>query len=703
MTYLRAWPLAALMLATVLIVTLAYQVPLDWQVQIGKANQADHLYIRSFQPPEENPNLSFRWTTTESYLRFEGAGRLPEAHVIIDMQPGGRPASAQVQVWETDDNQLLGQVVVEPSQLHYEFVYRPQGHLLEGNLRLTIRVLNPFTDPGHPAGPLGVVVTQVHLTGGPANIRPVVPSLTVLAALLALLTTFYLSLARSGWSIWQAAVWGGGLALASGIALVGFRFHLVPALPILVMSALLAYPLLVMGLRTTSRWLRGRSITINWLDLRWLGLIFVVAFVVKAAGMNHPAFATSDHWFRVHQINRFWTQPAAFWQQYYSVSTGTTVTGQEGGSAVLGQWGIEVALPYSPLFYIFAAPLSLIWPAHNDPNLLIAINDLASWLEVSQIFLLYLIVQFFFRGSCTGRAGIIAAAIFGFYPLSFLLFSDGGYNTIFASWLTLLFLALLGDWLRRRETGQSSRWLVAWLVLTLAAALLAHTSTLLLLGALVTLTTIFLLISKSTRAEGKQLAWIGLGGLGLSLVLYYGWYIPGLITTTLPTFFSKLGSGIGQDNHLLGGQLLTGFWPQLWEHYRLWPFLLTLGLLAVGLFTLRRNHPQPDITTETVLDQPKAVAIRIFIAWLVIFGVFSLLDLKVNLLQKHMLFVAPLFCLSSGVMLSLGWEWAKNQRGSWVRWSVGATIVALLVFNLVQGVAAWYGRVYYLAYPPGSG
>jgi hypothetical protein len=470
----------------------------------------------------------------------------------------------------------------------------------------------------------------------------------------------------------------------------------------------LAYPLLVLGLRTTAGWLGRRGQDLPTQAGRWLGLIFVAALVVKAVGLSHPAFHPIDHWFRIHQINRFWEYPAAFWSQYYNVSTGTTVTGLDGGSAVLGQWGVQVSLPYSPLFYIFAAPLSLIWPSHNDPNLLAAVNLLASWLEVSQVFLLYILLRrAYSTAAWAGRAGVIAGAIFGFYPLSFLLFSDGGYNSIFASWLSLLFVTLLVDRLSLYVAGKG-RVFSIWTVLALAAALLAHTSTLLLLGALVVVFSLFLLGSKVYRRVGWQVALVSVAGLGLAFLLYYGWYVPGLVGRTLPTLFDRLGGGgLGQDNRLLGTNLLTGFWPQLWEHFRLWPFALTVGVVGFTIYDLRftikakaRSENQPE---GIIYNLQSAICNRLWLAWLVVFLLFALVDLRANLLQKHMLFAAPLLCVGSGLALSLLWEWAARRRTRWTLVGVGLLVGGLLLFNFGQGVAVWYARVYYLIYPPGSG
>jgi hypothetical protein len=672
--------------------------------------------LQSFNPPEANSQFSFRWSTDESYLRFPGIGRLPSAQLELEMQPGGRPANLafpKVQLWK--ENQLLGEVEVRPEQRLYTFNFREEGNFLNGSLTLTLKVLNAFREPGHDL-PLGVVVSKVRLSGGSADGRPVIPSPDHLTFLLVGLLAIYLALVRAGWGPGWAASLSGIFGLGAALSLAAFRLQLTPAVEELFLTIVLAYPLLVLGLRTTGWWLARRNLTFLVAQMRWLGLLFVAVFVVKAAGLNHPAFGVVDHWFRVHQIYRFWNYPDAFWQQYYNVSTGATVTGQEGGSAVLGQWGLQVSLPYSPLFYLFAAPLSLFWPDYHNVNLLAAVNDLASWLEATQLFLLYLIVRLAYRTTGNGWAGVLAGGIFGFYPLSFLLFSDGGYNSIFAAWLSLLFVALLVDWLRLKESGEKiSRWLAAWLVLALAAALLAHTSTFLLLGCLMALFTLVLLARRTTRPTGKGVGLVGLGGLALAFLLYYGWYVPGLVSQTLPVIFGKLETGgVGQETAKLGAPLLSGFWPQLWQHFRLWPFLGLLGFLLLDLKFKNLLGREPLQAPEKPLvapapDQPVAKTgglnspvSLLWWSWLLVFIGFSLLDLRINLLQKHMLFVAPLFCLGTGLALTQLWQLLKNREG-WLRWGLLAIVGALFLFNLVSGLLLWYGRVYFGINPPGSG
>jgi hypothetical protein len=298
---------------------------------------------------------------------------------------------------------------------------------------------------------------------------------------------------------------------------------------------------------------------------------------------------------------------------------------------------------------------------------------------------------------------VIAAAFLGFYPLSFLLPSDGGYNSILAHWLTLLFIAQL---LGLVQAAHTSRRAILLTGLTLGAALLAHTSTLLLLGVFVTILFGLWLISPETRLAGKRLAVVAAIGLGLSLILYYGYYVIGFFTQSLPALLDRLknGGSIGQNPTLLKGNLLTGFWPQLWEHFRLFPFLLTL--IALVLLWPKFKF-QEKFTKNSVLSPQSSVLI--WLAWLVTFLLFTLVDLKVNLLQKHMLFVAPLLALGTGFALSLLWQWLSDRHAQAPKSLFFHPLITsvltglLLTFLIWQGLLLWYSRVYFYTLPPGSG
>jgi hypothetical protein len=688
---LAAWQLHALLLLTLLLWALAYQTGQDFRFKLGLANPADTLYIQSFNREEANSDLSFRWTSAESRVRFPGIGRLPYSRLEMTMQIGGRPpnlGNAKVQIWH--EQQLLGEVEVTPGEKVYSFEYRPQNFQqsdLDGNLIFIVRTLNPFDDSQHNL-PLGVVVSEGRLVGGSEYGRPVIPALPHLTLLLSSLLILYLAMFRAGWQATGAVIGAGLFGLGAALAIAFARMHLTPTVEPLFLIIILAYPLMVIGLRFTGRW-----VALPVESARWLGLIFLSAFVVKAAGMAHPAYDFIDHWFRIHQILRFWGNPAEFWAQYFNVSAGASVTGVDSGSAVLGQWGVKFSLPYSPLFYLFAAPLALIWNT-RDPNLLAAINDLAAWLEVSQVFLIYIIARKAYNGRWANRAGVIAAAFLGFYPLSYLLFSDGGYNSIFAHWLTLLFVALLLSAVRQEAKWAAWRW--TSLILTLTATLLSHTSTLLLVSLLVMVTCGLWFSLKEWRWAAKRLLWVSLAAFGLNLILYYGYYLINFITQSLPALISKLGSegSLGQDNEKLGTRLLSGFFPQLWEHFRFFPFLLTLAAIVVLKII---KLPEED-------NQPRSKAMGLFwLAWLSVFLLFALADLRINLLQKHMLFVAPLLCLGNGFTLSLLWEKAASYKKPLTTGLVAGLIGLLVAYTVWQGLILWYGRIYFYTLPPGSG
>jgi hypothetical protein len=326
---------------------------------------------------------------------------------------------------------------------------------------------------------------------------------------------------------------------------------------------------------------------------------------------------------------------------------------------------------------------------------LAAVNDLAAWLEASQVFLIYIIARKAYNGAWASRAGVIAAAFLGFYPLSFLLFSDGGYNSIFAHWLTLLFVALLLSAVR--QEGKWAGWRWAGLIITLTATLLSHTSTLVLVSLFGIITGGLWFSVKGWRWAAMRLWWVGLAAFGLNLALYYGYYLLNFLTQSLPALFGKLGSegSLGQDNEKLGTRLLSGFFPQLWEHFRFFPFILTLAaIVALKLVKLPGEEN----------DQPRSKAVwLLWLAWLVVFLLFALADLRINLLQKHMLFVAPLLCLGSGFALSLLWEKVATAKKPVTNWLVGGLVGLLVAIIVWQGLVLWYGRVYSYILPPGSG
>lgn len=724
--------LAGLILLSLLLMTLAWQVPLDWKVKLG-GEAADFLYVQGFNQAEDNPQFTFRWSSDESRLRFPGAGRFPQGTLSLTMTSGGRPANlgpAHVKVYLGDNGPLLGEVTVGPPMQIYRFNFNAPPGDYSGDLIFVLRQTDTFKTNDH-ALPLGVVVTQAEVTASAGNVRPVIPAPGYLAVLLATLVVFYLALVRSGWQPKGAAFCSLLLIVGASTALAWARLQLTPAVVVIFLTLLLSYPLLVLGLAVTKTWLARRGQDFPTAQVKWLGLIFVLAFVTKGAGINHPAFLTLDHWFRIHQILRFVNQPNVFWNEYFHIQTGWgTSDSTDPGVLGLGQWGISIQIPYSPLFYLFAAPLAYIWPTH-DPNLLAGVNLLGTWLEVSQVWLLYIIARRAYRVADAGWAGVIAAAVFGFYPLSYLLFSDGGYNSIFAEWLSVFFIAILVDCLQQRTPKVSTasdtaflasepitkthtswtRWQWAILIITLAGALLAHTFTMLMVGTLVVFIVALMLIVRDSRRIGWRVGLVVVAAFAIALIAYYGYYLIGFLTQSLPTLLHTLQTqgNVGQNGQNLGRKLLGGFWPQLWAHFRLFPFLLTIVAL-IGLWPFGKLK---SIWLNDVERQRSRTLYLVWLAWLLAFLLFALVDLKVNLLQKHMMFVAPLLCLGSGWGFLIVRSWLLSllsKRSSIsskvivnINYAVSLIMVGLVIFLAWQGLTVWYDRVFNYILPPGSG
>ncbi len=103
------------------------------------------------------------------------------------------------------------------------------------------------------------------------------------------------------------------------------------------------------------------------------------------------------------------------------------------------------------------------------------------------------------------------------------------------------------------------------------------------------------------------------------------------------------------------------------------------------------------------------------------FALFSLADLKVNLLQRHMLFALPLLGLLAGYALVRLMQWGTQNgqlrantvaakqtylvllevvKVAWFGWLV---VAGLIAFLFLVGWEVWLNRVMNYVLPPGSG
>jgi uncharacterized membrane protein YqaE (UPF0057 family) len=444
-------------------------------------------------------------------------------------------------------------------------------------------------------------------------------------------------------------------------------------------------------------------------DLRWLMLIFLLAFGVKAAGMMHPKFVYLDHVFRVHQVQELVDDPGQFWDKYQHVTTASdnvTVHTQEQNS-MLGQWNIIVPFPYSPIGYFVLAPLGWIWPYGHETELVNASDTFLAALSGTIVLALYAIAV---RGLGSGEAGVIAGAIVSFAPITYLHFSDGAYPYIWAGWISVVYImaaiCLAG---RANKPGP-------FILLSVLSALtiLSHTAIAFFAGAFVVTVAVTVgfmrwrgWLTSDSPVRFLPLLWSFLVGGVLSLV-YYGGYVIPVLTVSLPALFQRGSStGVGQDQQYLGARLLSGFFPQITAHFDVWPALLALVglLLAAGAWWVggRRTKDEGRRTEDagrTDGNPQRTVAFVFIVAWAATFLIFSAIDLRINLLQRHMLFGLPLLALLGGYALArLDW---RVGRFPYLR-PVPVMTTLLVVYLFLNGLSTWTDRVLHYILPPGSG
>jgi hypothetical protein len=662
--------LYALLLGTALLGTLAYQAVGDVTIVAGEDRSA--VYLINFDQPEAGPDRRFRWSSPTSFIRLPGLGAYP---LTLRVRMAGELPRDADRLGEV----LVNEVPVATFHLQagwqdYTFPIRAEQIGLGGNARIRVR-LPALQVPGDPRL-LGAPVDQIVLQRQPGSLAWPAPA--HLAAMLLAALAVYLGAVGLGVAPRGAALVGAALSVLWAAALAGAHMDTAFAAPRLlpVLWGTLAGLLLARGV--AGRLCRRGGVVPGRRDWWALGAAFAAGALVKAGGLFHPAFMLMDHAARLHQLDKFGRDPLGFLQTYIAAPP---------DMGLGGQLDLGTAIPYSPFFYIVFSPLNVLVP--DEVQRLDALNLLMALLEASSVFALYYVLR---RGWRDGPAGACAALAFVSLPLTNLLFSDGGYPSILAQWLLVITTAALAAAYPR--LGRPL--VLVPLAALLAAALVSHTSITLLLGVLLV---VFVgLVAAFDRPRLAPVAvWSALGMAG-AFFSYYVFSLPVVFGQILPTVLARLraGGSVGQDPAKLGAPLLHGFWPQIAAHFQTWPLLLGLaGYVARGLGVggggLVTACARPSRALVPIVRRGLTLW---FGAWLVSFALFSLLDLRVNLLQKHMLFALPLLALLSG--LALGPLW----RGS----RAGRLLVALLLAVLAwASLQVWLARVLLDVLPPGSG
>ncbi|MDQ6693529.1 MAG: hypothetical protein M3014_03795 [Chloroflexota bacterium] len=741
---LLCWPLYAAVALVLLAAALPYQVRHAANFAIDVGAQGDEPYLKHFYEPQsatdaKGAKTSYRWSGYTSDFILPGSA--PGIPYSVTLSLAGHPPPAPpAVVTVTVGAMQVG--VLQPANDRFSLysVAIPAESNSGDNLIIDL-ASNAFSPGGGDTRELGVAVDSVTMQAEGRGLA--LPPATTLEWLAFSMLLLFLTLRRVGFTSEGSLLCTVPASLAIGLILLYRRYDLTVFTGgmALVMACVFALALLV---PPAVRWSMKRlRVHMSPMHLRWLMVIYLLAFALKAGGMLHPQFIQLDQVFRAHQVQEMVHNFPAFWEKYQHVTTADqetgTIHGQE-GHTMLGQWNLVVPFPYSPVGYMALAPFGWIWPSCCDDRIVEASDISLAALSGTLLFALYAIAQ---RGLNNGTAGVITAVISQFAPISYLHFSDGAYPYILANWLAIVYIAAavcLAD--RAARAGP-------FLLLTLLSALtlLSHTAIVFLAFPFVALSVLFGWLKAKTqpgtalpRRTAAALALSFLAG-GLVSLIYYGSYIIPLLTISIPALAGKAeSSGVGQERRYLGDRLLAGFWPQLSAHFASWPALLALaGLLLLIPLLVKRTGPgaageavagnsikpmggesaatrrpmQETLMPETLhitdniepVSEESAAAARqmtliLLAAWTATFLLFSLLDLRVNLLQRHMIFALPLLALLAGYALArMQGLTALPQRLS----PAGLLTLLLVVGLILTSSKMWLDRVLHYMLPPGSG
>ena len=711
------------LLVSAFILVLAFQFGFSKVFELTSSQERP--YLVDYYAPEYFDGTAYRWTKPSSNIRLANVGQMPGVKAKLTLY--GRPEGLPAPTINIAINSKPVTTVV-PNQLNniYQLEYNSENRALvsaeDDQINIWLR-MDALLSKGD-SRPLGIAVGGIEIEGQGLfqTGRPVIPSWGVVGLLIGSLAIVFILGIRAGWKPRLTAAGIIFLALLLAVGLVQDRPTTVLAAPLIIEAVLFTYPLTIIGLRFTRWVLKRNKLGFTENSSRFLALIFMLAFVIRLVGINHDSFQVLDHGFRIHEVAAIKDNPSVIFSRYYSMNTYDGVGGVQGRSVVAGQWGLKVTLPYTPLFYIADLPIAY-FTVPDDPRLLHGTNILAVLIDVSALFFLYLIARHTL-GRYGQVAGLVGAFLSCFFPLSFLMDSDGGYNTMLATWLVLAWLAVFTGWLapaRYNPAGKISLpgWgAVFWMGVLLALAFLGHASTLLIVGTMLAIYLGLIFFWQGGRQRylaGRLGAMYGIG-LALSFVSYYMFYAWALVTSTIPTILSEMGKGkkIGDSK-----SAVIQFWPSLWAHFHFLPVLVTAGLIgglvALNLFGGRKSLKIENNYLKRLKEEINTPSVLLYFSWLVTFLLFSFVSTKINLLQKHMLFGLPLFGLITGLALAIIVDYLRYRVEEAARlkpvrpwpkatiWLGRLAIAAVVVWFLAAGSYTWYIRAIHYILPAGTG
>jgi hypothetical protein len=332
----------------------------------------------------------------------------------------------------------------------------------------------------------------------------------------------------------------------------------------------------------------------------------------------------------------------------------------------VSEWGANPpVIPYSPFYHLFATVFAIFpWPLETSASLFSVLID------NSGVLLIALLAR---TSGLSNRVAALAALLYAVTPFTFLLHSWGNAPTTFGIWWTLLATVVIVAFYQRLDR----RGPLLLLTLVTLGCMLFYTVMAAFQAWFVICFALIVWLLRE-RIDRRQLRWLGLAtGLAivLSILIYYGQYIPSMIERTLPymvSVFTRGPQSVGVERPPFG-QYLLGYIPHL--DYHIWPGAYLYYGIAIPL----------------IFAVPGFLALRkrwllwaVLAAWFVVAATFTLVGYRLSMVDKQVFYVFPALCLCWAVYADRYW-----RRGRWGK----LLVVTCYAFTLAAALDQWVLRI----------
>lgn len=584
------------------------------------------------------PLRSYRWSTGDSRILLKGIGTGAWLAKITGVVHRPDSAPAQASVW-ANDRQLVQLPDVADSR-QFSLLIPPEV-MRSGDLELRLTA-TPFYDPRE----LGILTEGIAVA--PLAATTHLPAVWQLITAVLIVLGLDLALGLLGSQRWQRALLLLALLAFGAWAISAYRLSMALYIPRLALMVGISVLLLLLLKAVIPALFRKGGVELSPLGLRLLLLLFLAGFWIKAGGMLYPYMVAIDvrwHMNKVEQIlaGRFWEfyKPGAF-----SESVMPT-----------GEWGEQrPVIPYSPFFHIFSTVFAIFpWKIDLTANVFSAIID------NSRVFLIFFIAR---RLGLRERVGLMAAGLYAALPVTFLLHSWGNIPTTFGMWWTLVSTAfILGAWGRL-----DSRVPLTVLTLLLTATILFYTvmAVFMTLYLLIWLPLLAWLLDRGERLPDQvhAIAFALVSAILLSMVIYYGQYLDGIINVTIPYFLKGGPQSQGVQVEPFS-TYLTGHLPRMAYYGLLLPFIVAPVMIALQW----RRH-------------------RMLVVWsipiFIVSALFLYIGHSISMVDKHLFFLIPALVIGTAMAMDKLWEARRLAR---------LPVIAFYLYLVVAALNLWVYRI----------